>query len=144
MRGFQVAKNFENVNLPVRATAYSAGYDIETIEEIVILPNTVVVAKTGLKAYMGSDEVLKIYPRSSLAIKKHVCLANSVGIIDKDYYENPSNDGHIMIALYNFGVDTVVIPAYERIAQGIFEKYLLIDNDNQNQERSGGFGSTGK
>ena len=143
MRGFETAKGFSNAKIPSRATKYSAGYDIEIIEDIMICPGDVVLAKTGLKAYMNDDEVLKIYPRSSLAIKKKVNLANNVGIIDKDYYNNPQNDGHIMIPLYNFGSNTVYISKGERIAQGIFEKYLVTDNDESSNERGGGFGSTG-
>ena len=91
---------------------------------------------------MESDEVLKIYVRSSMPMKKNITLANNVGIIDSDYYENPDNDGHIMIQVMNFGNEDVLIKKDERIAQGIFLKYLLADDDNTTNSRFGGFGST--
>lgn len=143
MRGFMVAKGFNNIALPTRKTTGSAGYDFSTIEDLVIKPGEIVLAKTGVKAYMQDDEVLKIYPRSSLAVKKKVNLANNVGIIDSDYFENEDNDGHIMIPLHNFGSDTITIKNGERIAQGIFQKYLVADKDEADAIRSGGFGSTG-
>ena len=48
-----------------------------------------------------------------------------------------------MLILYNFGDEAVTIKKGERIAQGIFTKYLSIDNDYTNIKRLGGFGSTG-
>ena len=146
-RGFEIAKGYEkeDVILPKRATKYSAGYDICTIENITIKPNQIVVAKTGIKAYMQNNEVLKIYPRSSLSLKKQITMPNNVGIIDKDYYGNKYNDGHIMVLLYNFGEKEITIEKNERIAQGIFEEYLSVDDDQKDFiKRSGGFGSTGK
>lgn len=146
-RGFEIVKGYENItiNLPKRQTLYSAGYDIESCEECRLKPNEVKLVSTGLKAYMQEDEVLKIYIRSSMAVKKNVNLANQVGIIDADYYDNPTNDGHILIPLYNFSKDLLIINKGEKIAQGIFEKYLLIDEDNPKEEfRKGGFGSSNK
>ncbi len=146
MRGFEVISKYkgEYVNIPTRKTASSAGYDIEVIKDYIIMPKSVCLVETGLKAYMGDDEVLKIYVRSSLAMKKGIMLANNVGIIDSDYYNNPDNEGHIMIMLYNFSNEEVIIKKYDRVAQGIFEKYLKTDNDNSLVERLGGFGSTGR
>ncbi len=149
-RGFKIAKGFENenINLPERKTKYSAGYDIEAAEDCVIpsfkkgMAPTLV--KTGLKAYMQDDEMLLLYNRSSNPKKKGLILANSVGVIDKDYYENPDNDGHIMFAFYNIKEEDTVIKKGEAIGQAIFQKYLVIDNDNAQGERTGGFGSTSK
>jgi len=94
---------------------------------------------------MQDDEVLKIYPRSSLAKKYGLTLSNNVGIIDKDYYNNPDNEGHIMISLRNFGRKDIMLRKGERVAQGIFERYLVSPfEDDVNTERNGGFGSTGK
>ncbi len=146
MRGFKICKGFENkeINLPKRATRYSAGYDIESCIDVIIKPGEIKMVPTGLKAYMGEDEVLKIYARSSLGFKKQLLLANSVGIIDKDYFENIDNDGHINVVLYNFGTKEVSLSKGERIAQGIFEKYLLTEDDSAFDTRQGGFGSTSK
>ncbi len=141
-RGFEVVTGFDKAIIPLRGTRGSAGYDFCSYEEVTIEPNQTVMIKTGIKAYMLDDEVLQIYPRSSLGVKKHLRLANSVGIIDSDYYNNENNEGHIMIPLFNFGDEPITISQGERVAQGIFSKYLITDNDQVSAKRSGGFGST--
>ncbi len=150
LRGFEIAKGFEDkgINLPVRKTKYSAGYDVEAAEDCVIPAfkpgQNPVLVKTGIKAYMQDDEVLMIYNRSSNPKKKGLILANSVGVIDKDYYGNPDNDGHIMFAFYNIKDEDIEIKKGEAIGQAIFQKYLVTDNDSAEGERVGGFGSTNK
>lgn len=144
-RGFEIIKGFEDeAILPKRGTAKSAGYDFAATEEVTIKPGQTVLVKTGIKAYMLEDEVLKLYIRSSLGFKKNLMLANAVGIIDADYYNNVDNEGHIMVALHNYGSEYRVITKGERIAQGIFTKYLVADKDTASSLRSGGFGSTNK
>lgn len=150
IRGFEIAKGFEDkeINLPIRKTKYSAGYDIEAAEDTVI-PSfkkgmNPTVIKTGIKAYMADDEVLLLYNRSSNPKKKGLILANSVGVIDKDYYGNPDNDGHIMFAFFNIKDEDIEVKKGEAIGQGVFQKYLVVDGDNAEGERIGGFGSTNK
>lgn len=149
-RGFEIAKGFEksNINLPVRSTKNSAGYDIEAAEDCVIPAfkpgQKPTLVKTGIKAYMESDEVLILANRSSNPGKKGLILANSIGVVDSDYYGNPDNDGHIMYAFFNFKAEDVEIKKGERIGQAIFQKYLVTDNDIAQGERTGGFGSTNK
>lgn len=149
-RGFEVAKGFEDkgINLPERKTKFSAGYDFEAAEDCVIpafKPGmTPTLIKTGIKAYMQDDEMLCLYNRSSNPKKKGLILANSVGIVDKDYYENPDNDGAIMFSFFNIKDEDVEVKKGECIGQGIFEKYLKADNDETEGERKGGFGSTTK
>ena len=149
-RGFEVAKGFEDkgINLPVRKTKYSAGYDVEAAEDCIIPAfkpgQKPTLVKTGIKAYMESDEVLILANRSSNPGKKGLILANSIGVVDSDYYENPDNDGHIMYAFFNFKAEDVEIKKGERIGQAIFQKYLVTDNDIAQGERTGGFGSTNK
>ena len=150
LRGFEVAKGFEdkNINLPERKTKFSAGYDIEAAEDCVVPAfkpgmNPTLI-KTGIKAYMQDDEMLCLYNRSSNPKKKGLVMANSVGIIDKDYYGNPDNDGHIMFAFYNFKDTDTEIKKGECIGQGIFQKYLIADGDLATGVREGGFGSTSK
>ncbi len=147
-RGFEIAKGFENssINLPIRKTKFSAGYDIEAAEDCVV-PSfkkgmNPTLVKTGLKAYMQDDEVLMLYNRSSNPKKKGLILSNSVGVIDKDYYGNPDNDGHIMFAFYNIKDEDTVIKKGDAIGQAIFQKYLISDDDSATGERLGGFGST--
>ena len=147
-RGFEIAKGFEEaqINLPKRTTRNSAGYDIEAAEDCVIpafkLGQKPTLVKTGLKAYMKSDEVLILANRSSNPGKKGLILANSIGVVDSDYYGNKDNDGHIMFAFYNIKSEDIEIKKGERIGQGIFQKYLITDNDCAEGERAGGFGST--
>lgn len=150
IRGFEVAKGFEDksVNLPIRKTKGAAGYDIEAAEDCVIEPfkpgDNPTLVKTGLKAYMPDDEYLMLCNRSSNPKKKGLVMANSVGIIDADYYGNPDNDGSIMFAFYNVKNESVTIKKGEAIGQGIFMKYLTVDNDSADGIRTGGFGSTDK
>lgn len=149
-RGFEVVKGYEdkNINLPVRKTKCSAGYDFEAAEDVVIpafKPGIKpVLIKTGVKAYFGEDEVLILANRSSNPMKKGLILANSIGVIDSDYYGNPDNDGHIMFAFYNVGSEAIAISKGDTIGQGIFQKFLTSDNDSASGERVGGFGSTSK
>lgn len=145
MRRFYVIEKFKNlgVQLPERQTTHSAGYDLATCENLKINPGEVVLVKTGLKVELPDEEVLLVFPRSSLGIKKGLTMANNVGVIDADYYNNPNNEGHIMIPLRNFGDKEVTLEKGERVAQGIFVKYLKTTNDkNDANERSGGFGSS--
>lgn len=132
------------IQLPVRADARSAGYDFFNPKEIQILPGYTQVIFTDVKAYMQPDEVLKVYIRSSLAVKKGLQLANNVGIIDSSYYGNPDNDGNIGIAIKNTSGTAVTLNAGDRIAQGIFVPYLVADEDVASGERTGGFGSSGE
>ena len=150
IRGFEIAKGFENegINLPVRKTKCSAGYDIEAAEDTIIpsfkkgMKPTLV--KTGIKAYMQEDEVLILANRSSNPGKKGLILANSIGVIDSDYYGNPDNDGHIMFAFFNIKDEDIEIKKGEAIGQGIFQKFLTVDEDRADGVRVGGFGSTTK
>ena len=150
VRGFEIAKGFENaqINLPERKTKYSAGYDIEAAEDIIVpsikKEKKPTLIKTGVKAYMQDDEVLLLYNRSSNPKKRGLILANSVGVVDKDYYGNEDNDGHIMFAFYNIKDEDVEIKKGDNIGQGVFQKYFVADNDETTGIRTGGFGSTGK
>ena len=150
IRGFEIAKGFENmgINLPVRKTKYSAGYDIEAAEDCIIpsfkkgMKPTFV--KTGLKVYMQDDEVVILANRSSNPGKKGLILSNSIGVIDKDYYGNPDNDGHFMFGFFNVKEEDIEIKKGDCIGQAIFQKYLVTDDDSAEGERLGGFGSTSK
>ena len=150
VRGFEIAKGFENegINLPIRKTKCSAGYDVEAAEDIVIpsfkqgMKPTLI--KTGIKAYFPDDEFLMLANKSSNPGKRGLVLANSIGVIDADYYGNESNDDHIMFAYYNFFDHDVEIKKGDSIGQAIFQKYLVVDNDNADGLRVGGFGSTSK
>ncbi len=145
LRRFEVVSKYDvnDIKLPERKTSGSAGYDLSAAIEVEIPPKEIRFVPTGIKAMMPKDEVLQIYPRSSLSFKKRLIKANSVGIIDSDYYNNPDNEGEIILILYNFGHEKSVIKKGERVAQGIFMKYYTVDNDESKVKRLGGFGSTG-
>ena len=146
-RGFEFIREYREcgLKLPVRSTHNSAGYDIAAVQNVCLKPGKMVVIPTGIKAYMLPDEYLAIHIRSSLGVKHGLYLLNGQGIIDSDYYDNPDNEGHIMIAMGNRGTSDFVIDIGMRIAQGIFGKYLLTDQDQfaKKESRGGGIGSTG-
>ena len=129
---------------PIRMTKHSAGYDIATPIDVEINPRDKVVIATDIKAYMQEDEALFIYLRSSMGIKKSLRLSNGVGIVDMDYYNNVDNEGNIHIAITNDSDETIIIEKGERIAQGVFKKFLISDNCNSDNERIGGIGSSNK
>jgi dUTP diphosphatase len=140
-----VAKFSEDLDLlPKRATANSAGYDLKAAETVIIKPGEIKLVPTGLKAFMQKDEVLYLYDRSSNPKKQGFVLANSVGVIDSDYYNNPDNEGLIYGQFMNITDKEIRIKKGDRIMQGVFSKFLTVDNDKTGGERLGGFGSTGK
>ena len=147
MRKFEVAKGFEDKGgiIPQRKTAKSAGYDIVALtnEDVYLSPGQSVNLATGLKACMEDDEVMLLFIRSSLGIKKGITLSNSCAVIDADYYSNPDNDGHFILNVINTSNEVQCIPARSRVAQAVFVKYLTVDDDNATGERVGGIGSTG-
>ena len=146
VRGFEIVseqhKKHDNVLLPLRGTSKSAGYDFYSNDTVTIKPGEKYLFWTDIKAYMLPQEVLEIFVRSSIAIKKGLILCNQVGIIDADYHNNKSNDGNIGICLRNISNDDAVIKKEERIAQGIFKRFLISDNCNSDEDRTGGIGHT--
>ena len=149
LRGFEIAKGYEDkdIHLPVRKTKNSAGYDVEAASDIVIEPYKngmkPTLIPTGLKAYCQDDDYYILVNRSS-GPKKGLVMANSIGIIDADYYGNESNDGHFYFQYWNFGDKPLEIKKGDVIGQVIFQKYLTVDDDNATGMRTGGFGSTNK
>lgn len=148
-RGFEIAKGWEDkdIHLPIRKTKYSAGYDVEAAEDVTIpsfkLGGKPTLVPTGLKAYCEPDEWFMLVNRSS-GPKKGLVMANSIGVVDADYYENESNDGHFYFQFYNMMEEEITIHKGDAIGQVIFQKYLLTDHDNATDIRHGGIGSTDK
>lgn len=103
-----------------------------------------ILVSTGVKAYMQEDECLQIYNRSSNP-KKGLVVANGVGLVDSDYFDNEDNEGLIFVPFINYSSSDVVIKKGDRIAQGVFSKFLKTDDDDLSEKarRNGGFGSTG-
>lgn len=146
-RGFEIIKAYKEagLSLPKRKTAASAGYDLAAAEDCILAQGRVTLVPTGLKAYMQEDEYLGLHIRSGISLKHQLMLVNAQGIVDADYYDNAENEGHIMVAVLNLGAADFPVEKGMRIAQCIFYKYLVADDDaaGKGAMRTGGFGSTG-
>ena len=136
---------YEQLKFPRRATPLSAGYDIYAPGDIILQPGEMKSIATGIKVYMQDDEWFSLRVRSGHGFKYNLRLKNQVGVVDADYYNNEDNEGHMFVALQNEGDKTWTVNRGEAFAQGIFHRYLIVDNDNPvEKERKGGLGSTGK
>lgn len=145
MRQFEKVSYSDKGILPTRNDKGSAGYDIYTPEKLVIKPGEIVKFKTDIKAKLCEQDVLMLYVRSSIGIKKNLMLCNGTGVIDSTYYNNPDNEGNIICALYNYGKEEVTIEAGDRVVQAVLMPYYIMDNDTYlNEERIGGIGSSGE
>ena len=132
---------YNNIQIPLRATKGSAGYDFYSPINVVVKPNESIKIPTGIRCKIDEGYVLSLYPRSSLGFKYQMALLNTVGIIDADYY-NADNEGHIIVGIINRGDSELVINSGDRFVQGIFTKFFLAEEADNNIERHGGFGST--
>ena len=140
-----LAKLYEGIILPKRATIGSAGYDFCSIFPFILKPGEIIKIPTGIKVYMEKDEYLTIVVRSSTGFKYNVRLCNQTVIVDTDYYNNKNNEGHIWLALQNHGDSDWIVKEGERICQGVFGKFLIVDDEEKDfKERIGGIESTGK
>ena len=146
LRGFKVVnpdmRKTISVHMPTRSSKHSAGYDFYADKDYDVVPNEIIKIWTDIKAYMQPNEFLMLDVRSSMGGK--YMLANTIGIVDSDYYENPDNDGNICIMLKNISNTPLKIYKGDKIAQAIFMEYLKADNDNTKTKRKGGFGSSGR
>lgn len=122
---------YETYNLPRRDTKFAAGYDIYSLEDFILKPTEIIKIPTGIKANMNDDEVLLLVDRSSQGFKYNVRMCNQVGVIDKDYYNNEDNEGHIFVKLQNEGNKDYIVKRGEAICQGIFIKYLTVENEDE-------------
>ena len=141
---FEKVSRIDDVKLPERATANSAGYDFFAPEDITLPAKTLTRVMTGIKCELRPYMVLILANRSSNPSKKGLYLANGVGIVDADYYNNPDNEGEIGFEFYNNSEEDVVISKNEKIGQGIITTYVRVEDDKATGSRTGGFGSTGK
>lgn len=130
------------------ATADSVVKSTYTLEEIGKLYKDnhykPVLVPTGVKCELDPGCYLELSVRSSTPLKYWLILANGVGIIDGDYYNNPDNEGHIFFQLINLGPCAIKLKKGDKIGQGIIKKYEVVDGDSYGKgaARSGGFGST--
>lgn len=140
-----IEKIYNEIKLPRRATAGSAGYDFFTPLSLTLQPGDTIKVPTGIRAEMELGWVLKCYPRSGLGFKYRLQLNNTVGIIDSDYFYS-DNEGHIFSKITNDTNENriVNISAGEGFMQGIFVEYGITVDDQTTELRNGGFGSTTK
>lgn len=143
--GEELLKMYDKIWLPQRATRDSAGYDFRTPFGFTLKPGESIKVPTGIRVAISEGWFLAVLPRSGLGFKYRVQLDNTVGIIDGDYFHT-DNEGHIMIKITNDSRQGKVLEldAGDRFAQGIFLMYGITDDDNAQEIRSGGFGSTGQ
>lgn len=140
-----VKEVYESIKLPKRATTGSAGYDFYSPLSFDLAPSATIKIPTGIRVEIEENWVLKCYPRSGLGFKFRLQMNNTVGIIDSDYF-NSDNEGHIFAKITNDTNEgkTVSIEAGTGFMQGIFVEYGITIDDEVEEKRNGGFGSTTK
>lgn len=132
----------EDIPMPKRATVGSAGYDIATPYAIDLEPNEEILVPTGLKCKIDNGWALFALPKSGLGFKYYVRLANTIGLIDEDYYNNDGNEGHMWVKLRNEGTRPLHIDKHKGMCQMVFLPYGITYDDESEGVREGGFGST--
>lgn len=139
----EIKQIYNDLPLPKRATKGSAGYDFYAPTTFTLKPGETVKVPTGIRIKMEEGYVLSLYPRSSLGFKYRLQLDNTVGIIDSDYYHS-DNEGHIFVKVTNDskGVKVLYVDQFSTFVQGIFTEYFITEDDEVEQERNGGIGST--
>ena len=138
------AMKVDEIPVPKRATAGSAGYDFVSPLDVTIEPDGSALIPTGIRAEMEPGWVLMLFPRSSLGFRHALRLSNTVGIIDSDY-AFAKNEGHIMVKLRNPLAEAVTIGRGERFCQGVFLPYGTAEEvEGALAQRSGGLGWTGR
>lgn len=137
-----LADEYNDIQLPRRATALSAGYDFYTPFAFSLEPGEGIKIPTGVGVFLDDDKLLAIVPRSGLGFKYRLQLDNTIGIIDADY-SGAKNGGHIMAKLTNDGDKRLEIKKGEAFMQGIILQYFKTDDDETTATRTGGLGSTG-
>lgn len=145
-RKFEKISKYEGIELtiPKRATENSVGYDFYNPKEIVIGPGKIEYVMTGMKAKFPKNEALILANRSSNPKKKGLILANGIGVIESDYYNNVDNEGELGFAFMNITDEPIILEKDEKLGQGFFIEYKITSDDNAEGIRVGGFGSTGK
>lgn len=138
-----IKKIYDEIKLPKRSTAFSAGYDFFSPYDLNFPPNRTNKIPTGIRVKMNDDYVLMCFPRSGLGFKYRMRLDNTVGVVDADYYGS-NNEGHIFLKMTNETLDgkELKIRQGDAFAQGVFLQYGITVDDEADGIRNGGFGST--
>ena len=141
----ELERVYDEIVLPRRATAGSAGYDFRSTVSVSLAPGETVMIPTGIRVRIDGGWALLLFPRSGLGFRYRLQLNNTVGVIDSDYYDS-DNEGHIFIKMTNDSNEgkTCVIERGMAFAQGIFLPFGITADDEVNEIRNGGFGSTSR
>lgn len=139
---FPAESAYDNLSLPKRATKGSAGYDFYAPFKFILKPGQTIKIPTGIRCEMNPDYALFIMPRSGLGFKYQIFLSNTLALIDSDFAYS-DNEGHIMIKLLNNGKKDLCIKEGDKFCQGVFLPYGVTIDDDVNDKRNGGLGSTG-
>ena len=141
----KIKEIYDSIKLPKRATKGSAGYDFYSPITFTLKPSECIKIPTGIRVKIEEGWFLANFPRSGLGFKYRLQLNNTVGIIDSDYY-NALNEGHIFSKITNATNEgkTIEVLKGQGFVQGIFIPFGITIDDEANEERIGGFGSTTK
>ena len=134
-----IRKEWEDIKLPLRATSGSAGYDF-FLPMPVCIDKKPITLPTGIRCKIEPGWFLMCCPKSGLGFKYRMKLANTVGIVDSDYYYS-TNEGHIMARVSS--KEPFHLNAGDKFMQGIFVPFGITNDDAATAVRNGGFGSTG-
>ena len=134
---------YDHLKLPKRATSGSAGYDFFSPFSFELQPGQTIKIPTGIKIEMPKGVFALGVPRSSYGFKYRMALDNTCMIGDSDFYNNPTNEGHCMAKFTNHGDKTMEVNAGDAYMQCLLLPYLLTDDDEVTENRTGGIGSTG-
>lgn len=145
MKKLKVKRLTDTAVIPTRGSKYAAGLDLyaDIKADINIPGHSTVLVGTGIAIELPICTFGAIYPRSGLATKANLSLANGVGVLDEDY------KGEVKVALHNHGNTTATINPGQRIAQLVVQPYTQVSIKEVNElsetlRGSGGFGSTGR
>lgn len=135
---------YDLLKLPTRATKGSAGYDFKAPFTFELQPGQTIKIPTGIRCKIGEGWWLGCFPRSSLGFKYRMQLANTVGVIDHDYFYS-DNEGHIFVKLTNDSKECKAFTVHmgDGFIQGIFIPFGITYSDDADGVRNGGMGSTG-
>ena len=141
----EILRAWEQLELPARATAGSAGYDFRAPVSFRLGPGESLRLPTGIRARIEPGWWLGCLPRSGLGFKYRLQMDNTLGVIDSDYYFS-GNEGQIFVKLTNDSREgrALEIQQGAGFMQAIFLPYGITYSDAADGVRDGGFGSTGR
>lgn len=138
----KIKKLSESAVIPEYKTDGASGMDLSSTERVTLMPFERKLVSTGLAIQLEQGFEAQLRPRSGTSIKHGLTLINCVGTIDSDY------TGEIFIPMINLSSTPYTIEIGERVAQMVIARYTsvgvkIVDELDETERGSGGFGSTG-